>query len=221
MALATKHFAIAKILKSRCKVKKATGGASPKKAKASKSAKVPQTKFVSLAETFELCGGEEHTLTLLREGTLQARGRSGTVAPRDQYYRDGNIENIHMECWRDYFLSENKEHLSDGEESYITAIEIERARIDELLNAAPGAGYQRNRGGRPEEYDWEGAWPHVLVDIQENGFPNSVNEWAERISDFDCWGVKKPNDSTVKNRWREVLGRAVSLFKERNHTTDC
>ena len=194
-------------------MKKTTGGGSPQKAEPSKSAKIPKTKTVPLAEVVELCGGKEHTIELLKDGTLIAEGRPGSYGQRDQNDCDGDFCNISMVCWCDYQLSENLKSLGDCSESYYAEIRIERARIDELLNNARSPGGKGNNSGRPDKYDWDGMWPHVLLDIQDNGIPDSVKKWAKRVSALKAWGPEGPDEATVRRRWRNIFSEAISLRK--------
>ena len=164
-----------------------------------------EPKFVSLAEAFDLFSSRDVLLALLKEGTVRARGRSGRFSLEEEF--PSEAAEISASAWADLTLTDGN-RLTDEREEYISAIEIEKSQIAKLVNP-------KSKGGRPEKWVWEDAWPEIFLDAFEVQ-PQTLDGWVRQASNLSFWRGKPPEESHLRRKLAKYFNRLKPVSKSKS-----
>lgn len=84
-----------------------------------------------------------------------------------------------------------------------------RVKADELFKKFPTANTGCRKGGRPAKYDWEGKWPAVLNELEQNGSPHEYGDGAKLV-EFILQQFPPdaaPSETQTKEKAREFVKR--------------
>ena len=155
----------------------------------------PVPLFMSLQEALDQLENPEILFDLLKDGTLVAYGRLGDFDDHPLYRAPGPTI-IPSITWQDYEFNLEKFTLSsqDHREGYFE-IKIKRDDLNEISESTN----PKNPGGRPPK-DWEAFFLEVVIDHHNNGRPDSIEEWAIRLSGLEMWNGKPPDERTLEKK---------------------
>lgn len=183
---------------------------------------LPPLEWISLREALDLAlefsGADEEKVQRLLlqdfgERLIRTRGWS------DRYFRHPGQGDLASIDWGHATVNWGDSTVRFPSTRYqsqpylITEVEVHRNNlVDRLATSDPNsAAHQKNKGGRPEEYDWVGFYHEVIRIADMDGVPDSQAELVKRLLDwFRTKHDKYPGDSTVKvrvSKLYQALGR--------------